>query len=189
MVKFSNQSKMYWVCDNHSKFIGSIWVHHIAFWWLQLQGIVSFHRMFIFKEICWVLFSLWSNYCGKIFISIQAVLNVWEQFKVQNPEIFALKWTSAAYNFFIQGSFSIIFVEKVAHTSLVFVVKISYQSKKFWVNEKHFSKGRISYRCELLLLFSLFFDISKQFFKHNESIEWFFSHQSLCVLVLNHFAN
>jgi len=63
-------------------------------------------------------------------MSIKVVLNVWEQFEVQNPHIFTLQWTLVAYNFFIHGPFSIIFVEKVAHTSLVVVVKISYQSKK-----------------------------------------------------------
>jgi len=101
-------------------------------------------------------------------------LNVWEQFKVQNLEIFALQWTSAAYNFFIHGPFSIIFVGKVAYTSLVYVVKISYQSKMLWVIEKHFSRKRFNQRCYFLLLFSLFFDISKQFCKHNRSIEWYF---------------
>ena len=127
-------------------------------------------------------------------MSIQVVLNAWEQFEVQNPDIFALQWTSAAYNFFRQGLFSIIFVGKVAHTSLVLVVKISYQSKKLWLTEKHFSRGRFSHRCVFLLLFSLFFDISKQFCKHNESIEWFFfppkclsfDFKSLCSLKFFH---
>jgi len=60
---------------------------------------------------------------------MQVVLNAWEQFEVQISDIFALQWTSAAYNFFMKGPFSIIFVGKVARTSLVFVEKISYQSK------------------------------------------------------------
>jgi len=64
-------------------------------------------------------------------MSIQVVLKVWEQFEVQNPHIFALQQTLAAYNFFIKCLFSMIFVGKVARTSLVFVVKISYRSKKF----------------------------------------------------------
>jgi len=42
VVKFSDQSKTYWVCESHSKFTGSIWFHHTAFWWLQLRGLVSF---------------------------------------------------------------------------------------------------------------------------------------------------
>jgi len=39
---------------------------------------------------------------------------------------------------------------KVAHTSLVCMVKsfISYQSKKLWVIEKHFSSMRFSLRCD-----------------------------------------
>jgi len=64
-------------------------------------GLYLFHQMSIFNQICWVLFFLKSNYCGKFFMSIQVFLNVWEQFKVQNPHIFALQQTLAAYNFFI----------------------------------------------------------------------------------------
>jgi len=86
--------------------------------------------MFVFNKTCWVWFPLKSSYCGKIFMSTQVVLNAWEQFEVKNPHIFALQWTSTAYNFSILGFFSVIFVGKVAHTSLVFVVKIPYQSKK-----------------------------------------------------------
>jgi len=130
--------------------------------------------MLVFNKICWVLFPIKSTYCSKIFMSIQVVLNAWEQFEVQNLDIFAIHWTSAAYNFFIQGLFSIIFVGKVEHTSLVLVVKIPYQSKKLWLTEKHFSRGRFNHRCVFWLLFSLFFDISKQFCKRNESIEWIF---------------
>jgi len=63
-------------------------------------------------------------------MTIQVDLNVWEQFKVQNLDIFALQFTLVAYSFFVEGLFSIIFVGKVVHTSLVCVVKISYQSKK-----------------------------------------------------------
>jgi len=107
-------------------------------------------------------------------MSIQVVLNVWKHFKVQNPDIFALQWTLAAYNFFIHGPFSIIFVLKVANSSLVCVVKISYQLKKLWVIEKHFSRGRFSHRCDFLLLFQLFFDISNPFCRHNKLIEWYF---------------
>jgi len=58
-------------------------------------------------------------------MSIQVVLNVWEQFEVQNPDIFALQQTLAAYNFFTQVPFSIKLVGRIAHTSLVCVVKIS----------------------------------------------------------------
>jgi len=79
-----------------------------------------------------------------------------------------------ARNFIIEGPFSIILVGKVGFTSLLFVVKISYQSKKLWETEKHFSRGRVSHRCDFLLFFSLFFNISKQFSRHIESIEWFF---------------
>jgi len=142
---------------------------------------------FSFKIFFWFFFPLRYSYCSIIFMSIQVVLNVWEQYIVQNPQIFALQWTSAACNFFIQGSFSIIFVGKVAHTSLVFVVKFSYQFKKLWVTEKHFSRGSFNPRCDFLLFFSLFFDISKQFCKHNESIEWYFLSPMCLLLVLNYF--
>jgi len=37
---------------------------------------------------CWVRFPFKSNYCGKIFMSIQVVLNVWEPFELQNSDIF-----------------------------------------------------------------------------------------------------
>jgi len=56
-------------------------------------------------------------------MSIQVVLNAWEQFEVENPHIFALQGTSVAYYFFIKGPFSIKLVGKVAYTILVFVVK------------------------------------------------------------------
>jgi len=96
-------------------------------------GLYLFHQMTIFNKICWIFFPIKSTYCGKIFKSIQVFLNAWEQFEVQNPNIFALQWTLAAYNFFRQGLFSIIFVGKVVHTSLVRVVKISCQYKKLWL--------------------------------------------------------
>jgi len=123
----------------------------------NLGGLYLFIKCSFSIKICEVLFSLKSSYYGKIFMSSQVVLNVWEQFKVQNPYIFALQWTLAAYNFFIQGPLSIIFVGKIAHTSLVFVIKISYQSKKLWVTKKYSSRWRYNQRCDFLLLFSLYF--------------------------------
>ncbi len=42
------------------------------------------------------------------------------------------------------------------------------------MTEKHFSRGSCNHRCDFLLLFALFFDISKQFCRHNELIEWYF---------------
>jgi len=39
----------------------------------------------------WVLLPLKSGFYGKIFMSIQAAMNVWEQFEVQNPNSFALQ--------------------------------------------------------------------------------------------------
>jgi len=80
-------------------------------------------------------------------MSIQVVLNVWEQFEVQNPNILGSQWTLAAYNFFIQGPFSKKIVGKVAPTSLVCVAKITYQSKKLWVTKRHFSKRMFSRKC------------------------------------------
>ena len=150
-------------------------------------GLYLSHQMFVFNKNCWVLFPIKPSYCGEIFMSIQVVLNVWEHFEVQNPDIFALQWTSAAYNFFIHGPFSIIFVGKVAHTGLVYKNKISYESKRLWVTEKHFSRGRFIHWCDFLLLFSLFFDISKQFCRHNESIEWDFFSPKCLSFGLNHF--
>jgi len=126
-------------------------------------GLYLFHQVFVFNIIWWVFPLLKSSYCGKNFISIQVILNVWEQFEVQNPHIFALLWTLAAYNFFIQGHFPIIFVGKVEHTSLVFVIKISYQSKKLWVNEKNFSRGRFNHRCDFCYFFHCFFTFQKNF--------------------------
>ncbi len=94
-------------------------------------GLYLFQKVFIFNQICWVLFPLRSSYCGKIFMPIQVVLNAWEQFEVQNPDIFAFQSTSVTDNFFIHDPFSIFFVGEVVHTCLVLVAKISYQSKKF----------------------------------------------------------
>jgi len=138
-------------------------------------------------KICWVLFPLKSIYWGKIFMSIQVVLNVWEQFQVQNPDIFALQWTSIAYNFFIQGFFSIIFVEKVMHTNLVSMIKISYQSKKLQVTKKHFSRGRFSYRCDFCYFFHYFLTFQNNFANTMSQLNEIFFHQCVCMLVLNHF--
>jgi len=143
--------------------------------------------MFIFNKMCWDLFPLKSCYCGKIFMSIQVVLNVWEQFKVQHLDIFALQWTSVAHNF-IKGPFSIIFVGKIAHTSLVYVVKISYQSKRSWVTKKHFSKGRFSHRCDFLPLFFLYFlTFQNNFADTMSQLSDIFFHWCVYMLVLNHF--
>ncbi len=129
VIKFSDQSKLYWFFGSRSKFRSSIWVHQTAFDGCNFGGFYLLHSKFVFNKICWVMFPLKSSYCGKIFMSIQVVLNVREQFKVLNSDIFRSQWTSAAYNFFIQGSFSIFFVGKVASTSLVCMAKFSYQSK------------------------------------------------------------
>jgi len=80
---------------------------------VQFKVLYLFHQMFVFNKICWVSPPLKSSYCRKIFMSIQVVLNSWEQFEVQNPHIFALLWSSAAYNFFIYGPFSIFLLEKL----------------------------------------------------------------------------
>jgi len=37
------------------------------------------------------MFPLKSSYFDKIFMSIQVVLNVWEQLEVQNPDIFGFQ--------------------------------------------------------------------------------------------------
>jgi len=72
------------------------------------------------------------------------------------------------------------------HPSLVCVTNISYQSKKLRVNEKHFSR-RFNPRCGFFNFSWYFFDISKPFFRHNKAIQWYFFHQCICMLVLNHF--
>jgi len=141
---------------------------------------IFFIKCWFSIKICCVLLTLKSSYCGKNFMSIHTVLNVCEQFEVQNSHIFALQWTLVAYNFFIHGLFLVFFIGKVVHTSLVFFGKISYQSKRLWVNENHFSRGRFSHRCDFLVIFSLFFDISIFFCWNNESIEWYFF-PSMCL--------
>jgi len=145
--------------------------------------------MLVFNQIFWILFPLKSSYCGKNFVSIQVVLNVWEQFEVQNPHIFALQWTLATYNFFIHCLFPIIFVGKVAHTSLVCVVKISYQSKKLWVTEKHFSRRRSNHRCDFCYFFHFVLAFQNNFADTMTMTQLsnIFFHQCVCMLVLNHF--
>jgi len=113
VVKFSNESKMYWFFVNQSKFSSSIWVHHTTFDGCNFRRLYLFHPMFIFNKICWIMFHLKSSYCGKNSMSIQVVLNVWEQFKIQNPNIFGLQWILAACFFFIQCVFLMGFLEKL----------------------------------------------------------------------------
>jgi len=122
-----------------------------------------------------------------IFMSIQVVLNVWEQFKLQYPHISALQWTLVGYNFFIQGPFSIIFIGKIVHTSLVCMVKISYQSKKLWVTKKHFSRGRFSHRFDFLQFFHCFLTFQNNFVDTMSQLNEIFFHQCVYMLVLNLF--
>jgi len=100
-------------------------------------------------------------------------LNVWEEFKVQNPNIFGLQWTSAAYFFLHKVSTSNKFLRKVAHTSLVIVVKFHINPWSYEWLRSILVKGGWAIDVFLQLLFDVF-DISKQFCKHNESIEWYF---------------
>jgi len=81
-----------------------------------------------------------------------------------------------------KGCFQYFLLEKLCILVYFFSVKISYQSKKLWVDEKHFSRQRFSHRCDFLEIFSLIFDILKQFCWHNESIEWYFF-LSMCLYV------
>jgi len=87
-------------------FLKAIWISQVQFEFTKLhfddnfKGLYLLHPMFFSNKICWIMFPLKSNYCRKKFMSIQ-VLNVWEQFKVQNPDIFGLHWTLAACFFFI----------------------------------------------------------------------------------------
>jgi len=118
LVNFLDQYKMDWFSVSQSKFKGSIWVHQIAYDACNFGGLYLLCSIFIFHKICWVVFPLKSSYCGIIFSSIQVVLNVWEQFEVQNPNIFKLLWTLATSPFFVHYLFSIIVFEKVVHTIL-----------------------------------------------------------------------
>jgi len=161
----------------------SLWVHKTTFDGCNFGGLYLFHKMFVFNKICCAVFPLKSSYCGEIFMSIRVVLNFWEQFEVQNPDIFGLQWTLAAYFFFIQCPFPIRIVVKVAHTSLVCVAKIWDQSKKLWVTKKHFIRRRFSQRCvfcNYFLTFQIHFANSMR-----QSNDIFF-HQCIYMMVLNH---
>jgi len=148
VVKFSNQSKMYWFLRSQSKFTSSIWVHQTAFEGFNFWGLYFLHPMLVFnKHLLNFMFPLNSTYCGKIFRSIQVVLKVKEQFEVQNSNMFLLHWVSFSNKCFW----------KVVHTILIYMAKISYQSKKLWVTEKHLSRRRFNLRCIFLQLFLLFF--------------------------------
>jgi len=129
--KIFRSIKMYRCFESQSKFTGSIWVHQTACDGCNFGGLYLLHQMLVFNKICWVFFPLKSSYCGKIFMSIQVVLNVWEQFEVQNPGIFGLHWTSVAYFFFIQCLFLIKKFGKVAHTSLVCVAKFHINPRRY----------------------------------------------------------
>jgi len=139
--------------------------------------------MFVFNIKRLVMFPLKSNYCDKIFKSIQVVLNVWEQFEVQNPDILGLQWISASYFYFIQCLFSILKDLNVAQTSLFYMSKISFQSKKLWVTEKHFSRRKFSLRC----IFATILTFESYFASSMNQFNDIFLHQYVCILVLNYF--
>jgi len=143
--------------------------------------------MLVFNQICWVLFSLESSYYGKIFMSIQVVLNVWEQFEVQNPHIFALQWTLATYNFFIQGPFSIIFVGKVAHTSLIFVLKFHINPKIYEWLRSILVDGDLVIDVIFCYFFHRFLTFQNNFANTMSQLNAISFHQCICMLVLNHF--
>jgi len=130
VVKFSNQSKMRWFLLSQLKFTSSTSIHQIAFDGCNFEVLYLLYPMLVFNIIYWITFSIQYSFCGKIFMSIQVVLNIWEQFKVQNPDIFLLQLTLATCFFFIWCLYLIKKLEKAAHTSLVCVAKILYQSKK-----------------------------------------------------------
>jgi len=90
VVNFSDKSKIYWFFVSQSKLRGSIWVHQTAFDGCNFGDLYLLHLIIVFNKICWIMFPLKSSYCSKISMSIQVVLNAWEQFKVQNPNIFGL---------------------------------------------------------------------------------------------------
>jgi len=141
VVKFLDQSKMYWFFVSQSKFKSSIWVHQTALDGCNFGSLYFLHSMFVFNKVYWFIFPFKSSYCGNIFMSIQVVLNIWEQFEVIPTflDYSELQWlVSSSYSLYFQY----IKIEKVAHTSLVCVFKISYQSKKLGMIEKHFNKRR-----------------------------------------------
>jgi len=176
---------MYWVFGSQSKFTAWIRVHQTAFNGCNFGGLCLFHQMFVFYKICWVLFNKFS-YCAEIFMSIQVVLNVWEEFEVQNPNIFALQWTLAAYNFFIQSPFSIIFVGKVAHTSLVCMVKfhINPKSYEWMINILVGGSGIDVFFATFVAIFLTF---QSHFANAMSQLNEIFLHQCVCMLVLKHF--
>jgi len=96
--------QMFWELIEVHKFNLSL---QNCIWWLHFKGLYLLHHIFVLNKICLDMFPLNSSYCGIIFISIQGVWNVWEQFEVQNPDIFGLHWTLVAYFFFIQCPFLI----------------------------------------------------------------------------------
>jgi len=72
-----------------------------------LEACISLIHCLFSIKICQITFPMKPSYCNKIFMSIQVVLNVWDQFKVQNPNIFGLQWILATCFFFIQCLFPI----------------------------------------------------------------------------------
>jgi len=140
--------------------------------------------MFIFNKICCIMFPLKFSYCNENFMSIRVVLNVWEQFKVQNADICGLQWTSVACYFFIHCLFLINVFGKVAYTSLVCMAKISYQSKKLWVTKRHFSRKMLSHRC---VFYNYFLTFQIHFVDSVSQLNDIFFHQCICMLVLKHF--
>jgi len=99
---------------------------------------------------------------------------------------YSFKFNSKWCNFCIQCPNSIKLFGRFVLSFLVCVVKFSYQSKKLWVIEKNFSR-RFNFRCVFCNFSCYFFDILKPFCKHNESIQWYFFHQCVWMLVLHQF--
>jgi len=153
-------------------------------WWLQLWGLVSFSSNFCFQQNLLGYISLKFNYCGKIFMSIQIVLNVWEQFEFPNLDIFELQWTLVTYFFFIQCPFPIMFFGQVAHTSLVCVAKSLDQSKKLWVTKKHFSRRRFSEGC---VFCNCFLTFQIHYANSMRQLNDIFFRQFIFMMVLKHF--
>jgi len=52
-----------------------------------MAAIYLLHAIFVFNKKNWGYLDM---YCSKIFMSILVVLNVWEQFEVQNLDIFGI---------------------------------------------------------------------------------------------------
>jgi len=72
------------------------------------RSCISFIQCLFSIKIYWVRFPVKSSFYGRISISIQVILNVWELVEVQNLKKTRLQWSLAACFFFIWCPFPIL---------------------------------------------------------------------------------